>query len=405
MSADSIATSTSLSAIAAASSPIAGSGGGGLLQQIHARYRMATRPLLVAFGHHGADEPDHRLDAREHLHGASPALDLPVGALLDVIGPDAAAVLGWKRQVCERVALGILEQSGRCLGKRRDRVYGGVVGRAHHGGVFLREHRLHDLAGGLSLALRRQHRANVALEVRDAALPRSAGEAFGDGAPQPLVGVARDALHAAYAAHAQVAAEPEPARVGLCVDGGKPHDAADAVGADGYGGDHGGGLHAALAAALDVGGIQEEVRHGHVEFPRPKCGDFGIEPLAYAADLRRRQPVDSHPLRYALDLARRNPVGVHLGRRRATRLVRPAVSLQHPLGEIGSAAQLQDALRYLAGRRHQPALTVAVAAVGAVLAGHVGLLVHDRVEGRFEQRPGERLQVERFSSRCGHVLA
>lgn len=63
---------------------------------------MAARPVLVAFGHRGADEPDHRLDAREYLHGASPALDFPVGALLDVIGPDAAAVLGKKRQVCER---------------------------------------------------------------------------------------------------------------------------------------------------------------------------------------------------------------------------------------------------------------------------------------------------------------
>ena len=149
--------------------------------------------------------------------------------------------------------------------------------------------------------------------------------------------------------------------------------------------------------------VDLDLWHGHVEFPRPKCGDFGIEPLAYAADLRRRQPVDSHPLRYALDLARRNPVGVHLGHSRRHRLVRPAVSLQHPLGEIGSAAQLRDAQRYLAGRRHQPALAVAVAAVGAALAGHVGLLVHDRVEGRFEQRPGERLQVERFSSCYGHV--
>lgn len=75
----------------------------------------------------------------------------------------------------------------------------------------------------------------------DAALPRSAGEAFGDGAPQPLVGVARDALHAACFAHAQVAAEPEPARVGLGADDGRPHDAADAAATDGYGGDHGGG--------------------------------------------------------------------------------------------------------------------------------------------------------------------
>ena len=143
----------------------------------------------------------------------------------------------------------ILEQSGRFLGKRRDCVYGGVVGRARHGGVILREHRLHDLAGGLSLALGWQHRANAALEVHDAALPRGAGEAFGDGAPPPLVGVARDALHAACTARAQVAAEPEPARVGLGVDGGKPHDAAGAVGADGYGGNRGGGLHAALPAA------------------------------------------------------------------------------------------------------------------------------------------------------------
>lgn len=58
-----------------------------------------------------------------------------------------------------------------------------------------------------------------------------------------------------------------------------------AVGADGDGGDHGGGLHAALAAALDVGGVEEQVRHGYVEFPRPKRGDFGVEPLAYPADL------------------------------------------------------------------------------------------------------------------------
>ena len=98
--------------------------------------------------------------------------------------------------------------------------------------------------------------------------------------------------------------------------------------------------------------------------------------------------------RHTLDLAGRHAGRVHLGHRGRHRLVDAAVALQDAVGEVGAAAQLGYAQRDLPGRREQPALSVSVAAVRAALAGHVGLFVHDGVQGRLQQNPDELLHIE-----------
>ena len=109
---------------------------------------------------------------------------------------------------------------------------------------------------------------------------------------------------------------------------------------------------------------------------------------------RFRQPVDAELGGDPLDLAGRHARGVHLGHGRRHRLVDAAVALQYPVGEVRAAPQLGYAQRDPPGGREQAALAVAVAAVRAALAGHVGLLVHDSVQSRFQQDPDELLRIE-----------
>ena len=113
--------------------------------------------------------------------------------------------------------------------------------RPHGGGVSLAEDGLLGLAGHRPVAPRGQQGADVALEVRDAALPAGARQALGDGADEPGVGVADNEAHAG-----EPAQEPEPARVGLDVDGRYAEHAAHPVGADADGGDDRRGLHPAV---------------------------------------------------------------------------------------------------------------------------------------------------------------
>lgn len=95
--------------------------------------------------------------------------------------------------------------------------------RSHGGGVGLAEDGLQGLVGHCPVAPRGQQGADVALEVHDAALPAGARQALGDGAH-----------------------EPEPARVGLGVDGRDAEHAAHPVGADADGGDDRRGLDPAV---------------------------------------------------------------------------------------------------------------------------------------------------------------
>ena len=108
------------------------------------------------------------------------------------------------------------------------------------------------------------------------------------------------------------------------------------------------------------------------ELARPRLRDLRVEPLAHAAGLRLRQPVDAEPGVNALILARR----------------RDRSAPGSPQGS-GAAAQLRNAQRDLPGGRGQPAPAAAAAAVGAVLAGHVGPHAHDCVESGFQHGPDE----------------
>ena len=111
------------------------------------------------------------------------------------------------------------------------------------------------------VASRGQQGARAALEVDDAALPAGARQALGDRADEADVGVADDEPRAGEPAFAQ---EPEPARVGLGVDGRDAGHAAHPVGAVADGGGNRRGLHPAVPPALDVGG-QDNV--GNPDFP------------------------------------------------------------------------------------------------------------------------------------------
>ncbi len=128
-------------------------------------------------------------------------------------------MLGGEVQVGEDVGLGLLEQRTGACRHRAHGVDGGPVRRPHGGGVGLAEDGLQGLAGHRPVAPRGQQGGHVALEVHDAVLPAGARQALGDRAHEPGVGVADDEAHAGEAALAQRAQEPEPARVGLGVDG------------------------------------------------------------------------------------------------------------------------------------------------------------------------------------------
>ena len=66
-------------------------------------------PYLVPLAHVRPGQVHNRLDRRERLHRAQPELYLPVGALLDVVGPEPLPVRGREVEVGRRIGLRLLE--------------------------------------------------------------------------------------------------------------------------------------------------------------------------------------------------------------------------------------------------------------------------------------------------------
>lgn len=297
-------------------------------------------------------------------------------------------------QVGEDVGFGLLDERAGARRHRAHRVDGGPVRRPHGGGVRLAEDRLHRLGRHRPMALGGRQGADVALEVDGAALPAGARQALGDGAHEARVGVADDEADAREPALAQAAQEAEPARVGLGVDRRDAEHAAHAVGADADRGDDGRGPRAALPPALDVSGVEEQVRHlDSAQAARRQLADLGVERSAHGADLVLREPLYSHLAGDPLHLPRRHAVGPRL--RDGHRPVGARVALDHSLGEVGPGPQLGYAQGDVADGGGQTAPPVAVARVRSVLAQHVRLRVHHLVHHRLEQGLGELPHVEK----------
>lgn len=229
-----------------------------------------------------------------------------------------------------------------------------------------------------------------------ASLPGGALEHLLDGVDQALVRIGGHELHAVDAAALDAAQEPEPRVVRLGVHHRQTQHAAPAALVAADRGDHGGGGHAAVAAALDVGGVEPQVRGARIgQIAAHELGHVGVEALRYGADLVLRQPGYPQLLRDALHLARRGAGGVHLGHRRHDRAVDALIALDHVLGEEAPRPQLRYPHRDVADTRDQVALAVAVAAVGASRAQLVGLGVHDRVHDVLGEAPYELPQAHR----------
>ena len=168
------------------------------------------------------------------------------------------------------------------------------------------------------------------------------------------------------------------------------------------GGHDGLGDRAPVDPALDVGGVEPQVREPHaVEALPAERGDLGVQALAQARDLGLRHGRHAEGPRHLLDLARGDAEHVHLGHRGDERAVRPAVALYEVLGEERPRPQLRDPDPYVPRGREQAPLPVAVAAVGApgaaLAVGRparlVGLRRDERVQEDLQAPPAERLQV------------
>lgn len=161
-------------------------------------------------------------------------------------------------------------------------------------------------------------------------------------------------------------------------------------------GDHGGGGHAAVAVASDVGGVEPQVRGARsAQVPAEQLGDVRVQVLRYRADLVFRQPRDAELLGDALHLAGRRARRVHLGHRRHHGAVDALVALDDVLGEEAAGPQLGYAQPDVTHARDQVALAVPVEAVGAARAQLVGLGVHYGVDHVLGQAPHQLPQVYR----------
>lgn len=282
-------------------------------------------------------------------------------------------MLGGEVQVGEGVGLGLLEERAGARRHRAHGVDGGAVGRPHGGGVGLAEDGLQGLAGHRPAAPRGQQGAHVALEVHDAALPSGARHALGYGANEAGVGVAND--------------EARP------------------VGADADGGDVRRGLHPAVPSAFDVGGVEEQAGEPDLpEVPGDKLRDPRVQRPAHRADLALREPLYAHLPGDALHLPRRDAVGPRLRDGRRDGAVRPRVPLDQALREVRPRSQLGDAQHDVADGGGEPALAVAVARGGPVLAGHVRLRVHDLVDHGLQERARQLPHVEEPVAVGGKLL-
>ena len=200
-------------------------------------------------------------------------------------------------------------------------------------------------------------------------------------------GVADDEVRAVEPTSTQPAQEAEPSRVGLRADGREAEYAAHAIGVDADGGDDRRGLHAAVPPALDVGGVQEQVRHlDSARVAGRQLADLGVERPAHGADLVLRDPLYAHLPGDTLHLAHLDAVRPRLRDGRRDGLVGARVALDYPLGEVGACPQLGYAQDDVADGGHQAPLAVATARGGPVPAGHVGPRAPDLVHNVLQER-------------------
>lgn len=369
----------------------------------HLREVPGLLPCLVLLAHDRARQPHQRPRGGEHLHDARPALYLPVGPLLDVVGAQALPVGRRKVEVGQRVGLGLLQHRRRPRAAPRQHVARRVVHGRHGGGVAPAEHLRHDPAhaapelpgAGLAHA--------VAHEVDRAALPRGALEDLAERPDESRVGVRDDEPHARRPARADGSQEGEPRVVGLGVNHVDAQDAPPAARVAADGRDDGRGGHAAPAAALDVGGVEPDVGHRRaVEGPRAELLDVGVKVRRDGAHLVLGEPGHAHLLRDAPHLAGARAGGVHLGDGGHEGAVRALVALDHVVREEAAGAELRDAQRQRADAGGEAALPVAVAAVRPAAAQLVGLGVHHGVYDLLGEAPEQLLHVDGTVVETGH---
>lgn len=243
----------------------------------------------------------------------------------------------------------------------------------------------------------------VAHEVDGAALPRGALEDLAEGADEARVGVGDDEPHAHRPARADGPQEGEPRVVGLGVHHIDAQDAPPAARVAADGRHHGGGRHAPLAAAPDVGRVEPDVGHrGAVERPPAQLLDVGVQARGDGAHLLLGEPGDAHLLGHPLHLAGAGAGGVHLGHGGHEGAVGALVALEHVLREEAAGAELGDAQRQRADAGGEAALAVAVAAVRPAAAQLVGLSAHHGVHDLLGEPAQQLLHVDGAVVEPGH---
>ena len=306
-------------------------------------------------------------------------------------------------EVGQRVGLGLLQHRRRPRAALLQHVARRVVHRDDGGGVAPAEHLRDDPAhappelpgAGLAHA--------VAHQVDGAALPCGALEDLAERSDEPRVGVGDDEPHARRAARADGPEEGQPRVVRLGVNHVDAQDAPPAARVAADGRHHGGGCHAPLAAALDVGRVEPDVGHrGAVERPSAQLLDVGVQARGDGAHLVLGEPGDAHLLGDPLHLAGAGAGGVHLGHGGDEGAVDALVALDHVLREEAAGAELGDAQRQRADAGGERPLAVAVSAVGPASAQLVRLGVHHGVHDLLGEAPDQLLHVDGAVVETGH---
>lgn len=347
-------------------------------------------PLPLGLHEARARQAQHRLPRGEGLHDPVAALDLAVGALLDVVGAELGPVRPGEGRERQRGVLGLLEDLAGPGGHRRHP--GRRLGphAAREVGVVLVDRGVHELPDGRLgvLGPARAGALEVALQVRHAALPGAALEQARDGGHEPGVAVGDHEANAGQPALAQPAEECRPGVLALGVDHVAAQEVLAPVGAQP---DRG---HDALRddrradPAAHVGGVEPQVAARRArEVAAAELRHLGVEVGAEARDLRARQRGYAQLGRHALDLAGGHAAHVHLLHDGGHRGVDARPSREHALGVVGAVPELGYLELHVAhGGLERPgavavaAVLPAVAALVAARAAHLlGLGVHQRV--------------------------
>ena len=173
----------------------------------HLREVPGLLPYLALLAHDRAREPHQRACGGEHLHDAQPALYLPVGPLLHVVGAQALPVGRREVEVGQGVGLDLLEDRRRPQAAPRQHAARRVVHGGHGGGVAPAEHLRHDPAHAAPQLPGARLAHAVAHEVDGAALPRGALEDLAERADEARAGVRDDELLASQPMAATTAVE------------------------------------------------------------------------------------------------------------------------------------------------------------------------------------------------------